>query len=91
MLNGPDLEPFNTAPHLEAPVEIFSRIVSVDNYFDLATAWGHSRNYVYAVQTYNQLLELEPAHAGALKNRDEIQQIIDEINPPQRQPTSRNQ
>jgi len=32
------------------------------------------------VKTYNRVLKLEPEHVGALKNRDKIQGIIDEIN-----------
>ncbi len=66
--------------NFEAAGEMFSRIETVDGYFNLANAWAHSRNYVYAVRTYNQVLELEPDHAAALKNRDMIQKIIDEIN-----------
>jgi Ca-activated chloride channel family protein len=66
--------------NFEAATEMFSRIETVDGYFNLANAWAHSRNYVFAVRTYNQVLELEPDHAAALKNRDKIQQIIDEIN-----------
>jgi len=68
------------AENFNAAAEMFSRIESAEGYFNLANAWAHGRNYVYAVQAYNQVLKLEPAHAGALKNRDKIQQIIDEIN-----------
>ena len=67
------------AENFKAAAEMFSRIETVNGYFNLANAWAHSRNYIYAVQAYNQVLELEPSHAGALKNRDKIQQIIDEI------------
>jgi Ca-activated chloride channel family protein len=63
-----------------AAAEMFSRIESVDGYFNLANAWAHSRNYVYAVQAYNQVLKLDPKHPSALKNRDQIQSIIDQIN-----------
>ena len=66
--------------NFKAAAEMFSRIETADGYFNLANAWAHSRNYVFAVRTYNQVLELEPDHAAALKNRDKIQQIIDEIN-----------
>jgi len=66
--------------NFKAATEMFSRIETADGYFNLANAWAHSRNYVYAVRTYNQVLELEPDHAAALKNRDKIQKIIDEIN-----------
>jgi Ca-activated chloride channel family protein len=66
--------------NFKAAAEMFSRIETVDGYFNLANAWAHSRNYVFAVRTYDQVLELEPDHTAALKNRDKIQQIIDEIN-----------
>ena len=66
--------------NFKAAAEMFSRIETVDGYFNLANAWAHSRNYVFAVRTYNRVLELQADHAGALKNRDRIQEIIDEIN-----------
>jgi Ca-activated chloride channel family protein len=68
------------AENFKAAAEMFSRIETADGYFNLANAWAHSRNYVAAVRTYDQVLELEPRHAAASKNRDKIQKIIDEIN-----------
>jgi Ca-activated chloride channel family protein len=66
--------------NFKAAAEMFSRIESVDGYFNLANAWAHDRNYVLAVRTYDRVLELQPDHAAALKNRAQIQKIIDEIN-----------
>jgi Ca-activated chloride channel family protein len=66
--------------NFKAAAEMFSRIETPEGYFNLANAWAHSRNYVLAVKTYNQVLELEPDHRGALHNRTKIQAIIDEIN-----------
>ncbi len=66
--------------NFKAATEMFLRIESVDGYFNLANAWAHNRDYVLAVKTYNQVLELEPGHRGALKNRQKIQAIIDQIN-----------
>jgi Ca-activated chloride channel family protein len=68
------------AENFKAAAEMFSRIESVKGYFNLANAWAHSRNYVLAVQTYDQVLEQQPDYAPALKNRAKIQKIIDEIN-----------
>jgi Ca-activated chloride channel family protein len=68
------------AENFKAAAEMFSRIDSVEGYFNLANAQAHGRNYVSAVKTYNRVLKLDPGHAGALKNRDLIQKIIDEIN-----------
>jgi Ca-activated chloride channel family protein len=61
-------------------VEIFSGIDTSEGLFNLANAWAHSRNYVYAVRTYDRVLARDPAHAGARRNRAIVQAIIDEIN-----------
>lgn len=60
--------------------EYFSRIDAPEGLFNLGNAWAHSRNYVYAVRSYDLVLEKNPHHEGALKNRARIQAIIDEIN-----------
>ena len=66
--------------NFKAAAEMFSRIETTEGYFNLGNALAHSRNYVLAVKTYEKVLKLDPEHAGALKNRDKIQDIIDEIN-----------
>ncbi len=66
--------------NFKAATEMFSRIESTEGFFNLGNALAHSRNYLLAVKAYNQALKLEPEHTGALKNRDKIQSIIDEIN-----------
>lgn len=66
--------------NFKAAEEMFSRIETVEGYFNLANALAHGRNYVLAVKTYNLALKGDPTHVSALKNRDKIQKIIDEIN-----------
>ena len=66
--------------NFEAAGETFSQIETPEGLFNLANAWAQSQNYVYAVRTYDQLLELEPEYPGAQKNRDIVQGIIDDIN-----------
>ena len=66
--------------NFKAAAEMFSRIETADGYFNLGNAWAHSRNYILAVRSYDQVLELEPEHAAAQQNRNKIQKIIDEIN-----------
>jgi len=76
------------AEDFKAATEMFSRIDSIEGHFNLANAWAHSRNYINAVKSYNQVVKLDAAHKDdensvyqrALKNRDSIQKIIDEIN-----------
>jgi len=68
------------AENFKAAAEMFSRIETAEGYFNLGNAWAHSRNYLLAVKSYNQVLKLDPYHSSALKNRDKIQSIIDEIN-----------
>lgn len=71
-----------------AAAEIFSRIDTPEGHFNLANAWAHSRNYVKAVKSYNHVLKLDAENKNiqgsiyqrAVKNRDKIQAIIDEIN-----------
>ena len=64
----------------KAAVEMFSRIETVEGYFNLGNAWAHSRNYVNAMKAYNNVLKLDPEHKGAINNKKKIQEIIDEIN-----------
>jgi len=66
--------------NFKAAAEMFSRIETEGGYFNLGNAWAHSRNYLLAVKAYDQVLELDPNHRGALHNRKKIQAIIDEIN-----------
>jgi len=60
--------------------EMFSRIETVEGFFNLANALAQGRNYLAAVRAYDEALKLEPEHSSALKNRAKIQDIIDEIN-----------
>lgn len=66
--------------NFKAAVEMFSRIESVQGYFNMANSLAHGRSYLSAVKAYNKVLELDPDNASALKNRDKIQEIIDEMN-----------
>jgi len=68
------------AENFKAAADMFSRIETAVGYFNLGNAYAHSRHYLLAVKSYDQALKLSPDHAGARKNRDKIQQIIDEIN-----------
>lgn len=63
-----------------AAVEMFSRIETADGYFNMGNALAHGRNYVKAVQAYDNALALDPEHAPASKNKAFIQSIIDQIN-----------
>lgn len=66
--------------NFKAAIEMFSRIETVDGFFNLANAYAQGRHYMLAVKTYNRVLKIQPDHKSALKNRDKIQKIIDEIN-----------
>jgi len=68
------------AENFKVAIAMFSRIDTVDGYFNLGNAYAHNRQYLLAVNSYNHVLQLNPKHAGAQKNRDKIQAIIDEIN-----------
>jgi Ca-activated chloride channel family protein len=66
--------------NFKAAAEMFSRIETVEGYFNLANALAQGRNYLLAVKTYNKVLALDPENESAIKNRDRLQEIIDEIN-----------
>ena len=66
--------------NFKAAVEMFSRVETVEGYFNLANALAHGRNYLTAVKTYDKVLKLDPLHKSALKNRARLQSIIDDIN-----------
>ena len=58
----------------------FSRTVSDDALFNEDNARSHARDFLRAVQRYDQLLKRNPDYPGARENRDKVQSIIDEIN-----------
>jgi len=71
---------FYLAEEFDAAADVFSQIDSVEGLFNRANALAHARRYVAAVKTYNGVLERQPQHRGALKNKIHIQVIIDEVN-----------
>ncbi|MDJ0842072.1 MAG: VWA domain-containing protein [Acidobacteriota bacterium] len=68
------------AENFTAATDLFARIETADGFFNLGNAWAHAQGYLNAVAAYDRALALDPDHAGARKNREIIQKIIDEIN-----------
>lgn len=64
----------------DAAAEVFSQLDSAPGWFNLGNALAHSQNYLSAVKAYDRVLQLQPEHSGAAKNRRIVQKIIDEIN-----------
>ncbi|RLQ21822.1 VWA domain-containing protein [Seongchinamella sediminis] len=60
--------------------EYFSRSDSNDALFNEANARAHARDFLRAVNRYDQLLQRDPDYPGARENRDKVQALIDEIN-----------
>jgi len=60
--------------------EYFSRSESDTALFDEANARAHARDYLRAVNRYDQLLARDPDFPGAAHNRQQVQELIDEIN-----------
>jgi Ca-activated chloride channel family protein len=60
--------------------EYFSRSDSDDALFNEANARAHARDYVRAVNRYDRLLARNPDYPGARRNRQRVQELIDEIN-----------
>lgn len=60
--------------------EYFSRRDSDDALFNEANARAHARDYVRAVHRYDRLLARTPDYPGATQNRQQVQELIDEIN-----------
>lgn len=67
-------EDFKTA------AELFTQIDTTEGLFNLANAQAQGQLYLDAVKTYDRVLTQQPTHAGAKKNRDIVQALIDEIN-----------
>jgi len=66
--------------NFKAAAEMFSRVQTVEGFFNLGNALAHGRDYVRALKAYDQALELDPSYAPAIKNRAFIQDIVDQIN-----------
>jgi Ca-activated chloride channel homolog len=66
--------------NFKAAAEMFSRVETLEGYFNLANSQAHGREYLAAVKSYDKVLQINPAHASSLKNRARLQNIIDEIN-----------
>ena len=60
--------------------EYFSRSDSDAALFNQANARAHARDFLRAVNRYEQLLDRSPDYPGARENRDKVQALIDEIN-----------
>lgn len=76
------------AENFKSAAETFSRIDTLEGHFNVANSWAHSRNYIKAVKSYNEVIKLwladknldQDIYQSAIKNRDKVQKIIDEIN-----------
>jgi Ca-activated chloride channel family protein len=66
--------------NFKAAVEMFSRVETIEGYFNLANSQAHGRAYPAAVKSYDKVLAINPTNESALKNRARLQSIIDEIN-----------
>lgn len=71
---------FYLAEDFDTAADVFSRIDSVEGLFNRANALAHARRYVAAAKTYQFVLQRQPYHSAALKNKAHIQKIIDEVN-----------
>lgn len=60
--------------------EYFARSDSNDALFNEANARAHARDYLRSVHRYERLLERAPDYPGAERNRQRVQDLIDEIN-----------
>ncbi len=68
------------AEEFKLAAEYFSRVDSEIARFNRANALAHSQDYLLAVDLYRRILENNPGHAAAEKNRAIVQEIIDAIN-----------
>jgi Ca-activated chloride channel family protein len=68
------------AERFEAAAELYSRIDTTQGLFNFANAQAQGKAYVKAIKTYSRVLERDPQHEGAEKNRARVQSIVDEIN-----------
>jgi Ca-activated chloride channel homolog len=71
---------FYYAEKFETAAELYSRIDTTQGLFNLANAQAQGKAYVKAINTYSRVLERDPLHEGAEKNRSMVQSIVDQIN-----------
>jgi len=67
------------AEDFETAIETLTEVDSTAGLFALANAYGQSRNYLYAVYAYDLVLARDPNHAGAIHNREIVNQIVEEM------------
>ncbi|MBV1885834.1 MAG: VWA domain-containing protein [Parvibaculaceae bacterium] len=68
------------AEQFDNAIEVFLRIGTLDARFNLGNAYAQNQQYLEAVRTYDEVLALNVDHLGAVKNKEIVQRLIDEIN-----------
>lgn len=68
------------AQDFERAAELYGQIGTAEGFFNQANALAHAEHYLRARSAYGEALRLDPSFDKARRNRDLIQQIIDEIN-----------
>ena len=62
--------------NFEAAVEQFSRVDTVEGYFNLGDAYAHLGQFDQAVMSYNEALRRKPDDRTSRENRDLVQSLI---------------
>ncbi len=63
--------------NFEAAVEQFSRVDTVEGYFNLGNAYAHSGKLEQAVTSYQEALRQKPEWREARENREIVQSLIE--------------
>ena len=66
------------AANYEAAVASFSAIDTVDGHYNRGNALALSGNYAEAIAAYDMALSLELGHADALKNKEIVEQLLEQ-------------
>lgn len=66
------------AENYEAAIASFSAIDTVDGHYNRGNALALSGNYAEAIAAYDMTLSLELGHADALKNKEIVEQLLEQ-------------
>lgn len=58
-------------------IEAFAQVTTPEGYYNLGNAYAQNRQYITAIQQYDQALGLRPTFREARSNRDLLQDILD--------------
>tara|TARA_R110002072_G_scaffold216658_1_gene374054 strand:+ start:10183 stop:12054 length:1872 start_codon:yes stop_codon:yes gene_type:complete len=66
------------AGNYEAAIQDFSQGEDIDSIYNLGNALAYAERFEQSIAAYNRVLELQPDHADALKNKAIVEQLLEQ-------------